>query len=108
MISSLDHLIIAVKDLDKAERDYSKIFGMPPAWRGEHKELGTINSIFNFQNTYFELLAANGDGLGAALVNNALEANGEGLTGIVLGTDNIKEASTSIKVVGFSILDVSE
>ena len=53
-------------------------------------------------------MAANGDGLGAALVNNALEANGEGLTGIVLGTDNIKEASTSIKVEGFSIGDVSE
>tara|TARA_B100000795_G_scaffold99589_1_gene73237 strand:+ start:1125 stop:1964 length:840 start_codon:yes stop_codon:yes gene_type:complete len=108
MISSLDHLIIAVKDLDKAEQDYSKIFGMPPVWRGEHKELGTINSIFNFQNTYFELLAANGDGLGAALVNNALEANGEGLTGIVLGTDNIKEAFSSIQEAGFSIGDVSE
>ena len=108
MISSLDHLIIAVKDLDKAEQDYSKIFGMLPVWRGEHKELGTINSIFNFQNTYFELLAANGDGLGAALVNNALEANGEGLTGIVLGTDNIKEAFSSIQVAGFSIGDVSE
>jgi len=108
MISSLDHLIIAVKDLDKAEQDYSKIFGMPPVWRGEHKELGTINSIFNFENTYFELLAANGDGLGAALVNNALEANGEGLTGIVLGTDNIKEAFSSIQVAGFSIGDVSE
>ena len=81
---------------------------MPPVWRGEHKELGTINSIFNFQNTYFELLAANGDGLGAALVNNALEANGEGLTGIVLGTDNIKEAFSSIQVAGFSIGDVSE
>jgi len=108
MISSLDHLIIAVKDLDKAEQDYSKIFGMPPVWQGEHKELGTINSIFNFQNTYFELLAANGDGLGAALVNNALEANGEGLTGIVLGTDNIKEAFSSIQEAGFSIGDVSE
>ena len=108
MISSLDHLIIAVKDLDKAEQDYSKIFGMPPVWRGEHKELGTINSIFNFENTYFELLAANGDGLGAALVNNALEANGEGLTGIVLGTDNIKEAFSSIQEAGFSIGDVSE
>ena len=48
MISTLDHLIIAVKDLDEAEKDYTKIFGIPPVWRGEHKELGTINSIFNF------------------------------------------------------------
>ena len=72
MINSLDHLIIAVKDLDEAEKDYTKIFGMPPVWRGEHKELGTINSIFNFGNTYFELLASNGDGLGAALVDKAI------------------------------------
>ena len=28
MINALDHLIIAVKDLDKAESDYMKIFGM--------------------------------------------------------------------------------
>ena len=55
MISTLDHLIIAVKDLDEAEKDFTKIFGIPPVWRGEHKELGTINSIFNFENTYFEL-----------------------------------------------------
>ena len=96
MISSLDHLIIAVKDLDEAEKDYTKVFGMPPVWRGEHKELGTINSIFNLENTYFELLASKGAGLGADLVNNALKQDGEGLTGIVLGTDNIKDVYTCL------------
>ena len=60
MISTLDHLIIVVKDLDEAEKDYTKIFGIPPVWRGEHKELGTINSIFNFENTYFEPMAGSG------------------------------------------------
>jgi catechol 2,3-dioxygenase-like lactoylglutathione lyase family enzyme len=64
MINSLDHLIIAVNDLDEAENNYKKIFGMKPVWRGEHKELGTSNSLFNFNNTYFELLSATGDGLG--------------------------------------------
>ena len=54
MIDTLDHLIIAVEDLDKAEANYTKIFGMPAVWRGEHKELGTTNSLFNFKNTYFE------------------------------------------------------
>ena len=28
MISALDHLIIAVKNLDEAESDYKKIFGI--------------------------------------------------------------------------------
>ena len=108
MISSLDHLIIAVKDLDEAEKDYIKVFGMPPVWRGEHKELGTINSIFNFENTYFELLASKGAGLGADLVNNALEQDGEGLTGIVLGTDNIKDVYASISSAGFGIGEISD
>ena len=60
MINSLDHLIIAVNNLDEAENNYKKIFGMEPVWRGEHKELGTSNSLFNFNNTYFELLSATG------------------------------------------------
>ena len=108
MISTLDHLIIAVKDLDEAEKDYTKIFGIPPVWRGEHKELGTINSIFNFENTYFELLASKGSGLGAYLVNSALKQDGEGLTGIVLGTDNIKDAHASISSAGYGIGEISD
>lgn len=108
MISTLDHLIIAVKDLDEAEKDYTKIFGIPPVWRGEHKELGTINSIFNFENTYFELLASKGAGLGADLVNSALKQDGEGLTGIVLGTDNIKDAHASISSAGYRIGEISD
>tara|TARA_B100001063_G_scaffold101270_1_gene94575 strand:+ start:1019 stop:1858 length:840 start_codon:yes stop_codon:yes gene_type:complete len=108
MISTLDHLIIAVKDLDEAEKDYTKIFGIPPVWRGEHKELGTINSIFNFENTYFELLASKGVGLGADLVNSALKQDGEGLTGIVLGTDNIKDAHASISSAGYRIGEISD
>ena len=57
MFNKLDHLIVAVKDLQEAENNYQKLFGMAPVWSGTHKELGTSNSLFNFQNTYFELLA---------------------------------------------------
>ena len=101
MIDTLDHLIIAVEDLDKAEANYTKIFGMPPVWRGEHKELGTINSLFNFKNTYFELLSASGEGLGAALVNHYLEEKGEGLIGVVFGTKDIDKATNSLKEGNF-------
>ena len=50
MISTLDHIILAVENLNEAEKNYKKIFGIDPVWRGEHKELGTANVIFNLEN----------------------------------------------------------
>ena len=108
MINALDHLIIAVSDLDAAEENYTKIFGIKPVWRGEHKELGTENSLFNFQNTYFELLAAKGEGLGAALVNHYLQETGEGLIGIVLGTEDIDECYKSLQSKGYALGEISK
>ena len=108
MISRLDHLIVAVKDLDEAESNYKKIFGVDPVWRGEHKELGTTNVIFNFKNTYFELLASNGVGLGSDFVNTTIEESGEGLIGFVLGSENIKLTFDSIKNKGHLLGDISD
>ena len=108
MISSIDHLIIAVKDINKAEENYRKIFGINPVWKGEHKALGTSNVIFNFKNTYCELLSANGDGLGAALVDNAIEENGDGLIGLVFGTNNAEESFSKLKKLGYLITEPSE
>ena len=108
MISSIDHLIIAVKDIHDAEENYRKIFGMEPVWKGEHKALGTANVIFNFKNTYFELLSANGDGLGAALVNGAIEEQGDGLIGVVFGTNNIEESFSTLKKSGYLVTEPTE
>ena len=105
MISSIDHLIIAVKDINDAEENYSKIFGMEPVWKGEHKALGTANVIFNFKNTYCELLSANGDGLGAELVNSAIEEQGDGLIGVVFGTNNIEESFSTLKKSGYLVTE---
>ena len=108
MISSIDHLIIAVKDIHDAEENYRKIFGMEPVWKGEHKALGTANVIFNFKNTYFELLSANGDGLGAALVNGTIKEQGDGLIGVVFGTNNIEESFSTLKKSGYLVTDPTE
>ena len=108
MINALDHLIIAVSDLDAAEENYTKIFGVEPVWRGGHKELGTENSLFNFQNTYFELLAAKGEGLGAALVNHYLQESGEGFIGIVLGTEDIDECFKDLQSKGYALGEISK
>ncbi|MDB9706263.1 VOC family protein [Porticoccaceae bacterium] len=107
MFTALDHLIVAVEDLDKAEKNYSKIFGLSPVWKGEHKEFGTSNCLFNFQNTYFELLSVTGNGPGAALVIDHLANKGEGLIGTVFGTDNIDSVTARFREEGFAVADPS-
>ena len=106
MISSLDHIILAVEDLQNAEKNYKNILGIEPSWRGLHKELGTANVIFNFKNTYLELLSAEGEGVGADLVKESIKKNGEGLAGIVLNTKDISKASKRLKDLGFLVGDV--
>ncbi len=106
MISSLDHIILAVEDLQDAEKNYKNILGIEPSWRGLHKELGTTNVIFNFKNTYLELLSAEGEGVGADLVKESIKKNGEGLAGIVLNTKDISKVSKRLKDLGFLIGDV--
>ena len=106
MISSLDHIILAVEDLKDAEKNYKNILGIEPSWRGLHKELGTANVIFNFKNTYLELLSAEGEGVGADLVKETIKKNGEGLAGIVLNTKDISKASKRLKDLGFLVGDV--
>ena len=103
MIDRIDHLIVAVKDLEAAEDNYKKIFGHDPVWRGAHESLGTKNSIFNFNNLYFELLAANGKGAGASLVNSSIEENGEGLAGLVFGSDNIETTKQQLSSKGYEL-----
>lgn len=107
MFTHLDHLIVAVNSLEAAAENYQKLFGMMPVWSGEHKELGTSNALFTFKNTYFELLSATGEGLGADLVNHYLNQSGEGLIGIVFATDDIKKAKSSLEEQGFNMPDIS-
>ncbi len=108
MFNKLDHLIVAVKDLQQAKNNYQKLFGMPPVWSGMHKELGTSNSLFNFQNTYFELLSPTSEGLGADLVNYYLDTTGEGLIGMAFATEDIASVLSSLQKIEFLVGDPSD
>jgi len=101
LLDSLDHIIIAVDDLSIAIENYTKILGFPPTWRGVHPGQGTENALFPLDNLYVELLASNGEGAGSDMIKSFLELNGEGLSGIALGTSDIQAAKN--KLVGMEI-----
>ena len=108
MLSTIDHLIITVDDLSSAVEDYTKVLGFPPTWRGEHPEMGTENALFPFQNTYLELMAAKGDGLYADIVKTHLENKGEGLFGMVLGTEDLEAFKKNLTENGIETGEITE
>jgi catechol 2,3-dioxygenase-like lactoylglutathione lyase family enzyme len=88
MLHSLDHVILAVDDLDAATRDYARLLGRRPAWHGEHPSAGTENTLFKLENTYLELLAPKGAGPVGDLLRARIAQEGEGPVGLAFGTDD--------------------
>jgi catechol 2,3-dioxygenase-like lactoylglutathione lyase family enzyme len=39
MLSGLDHVTIAVREMDEAVDAYERLLGAPPSWRGAHPAL---------------------------------------------------------------------
>lgn len=103
MISSVDHIIIAVKNLDQAISDYEKILGIAPCWKGKHNELGTENALFNCENTYLELLSPCDAGSGTEFINSLLTVKGDHLAGIALGTKNIEHVKEVLNKDGYEV-----
>jgi catechol 2,3-dioxygenase-like lactoylglutathione lyase family enzyme len=86
VLDSLDHVILAVRDLEAATREYALLLGRRPSWRGEHPSAGSANTLFRLSNTYLELLSPSGPGPVGDLLKGILDAQGEGPLGIVFGT----------------------
>ncbi len=107
---TLDHVVIAVRDLDAATTDYEAIFGRAASWRGEHPKYGTKNTLFRISNTYVELLAL-GDGKqkewGKALAKH-LDERGEGVYALALGTNDIKSTVKEMRANGLAVADAAD
>jgi len=108
LLDCLDHIIIAVEDLSIAIENYTKLLGFPPTWRGEHPGQGTENALFPLDNLYVELLASNGEGPGSDMIKGFLELNGEGLSGIALGTSDIQAAKNKLDGMEIDVSNLIE
>lgn len=109
MLTALDHVIVAVRDLDSAAADYRRLLGLAPSWRGEHPGAGTANVLFRLQNTYLELLAPMpGGGAVADLLTAWLDAHGDGLLGLAFATADIDACAATLAEGGLEPGPVEE
>jgi catechol 2,3-dioxygenase-like lactoylglutathione lyase family enzyme len=100
MLCDLDHVLIAVRDLEKATRQAVLLLGAGPSWRGEHPGAGTDNTLFRLDNTTIELLSPSGDGPTGRAVAAWLDARGEGLLGLAFGTEDADAARARLAEAG--------
>jgi catechol 2,3-dioxygenase-like lactoylglutathione lyase family enzyme len=89
----LDHLVLAVADLEAARADYQALLGREPSWQGRHPTFGTRNVLFRLANTYLELLAADVPGGPLAdVVTAALHDRTERPFALALGVPDVARA----------------
>jgi len=104
-VTTIDHIIITVEDLPQATRDYTSLLGRAPSWQGQHPAYGTANVLFQLENTYIELLAAQGDGFGADLVRTFTAKQPNCLAGLVFGVEDSAAFVTRARARGLPVQD---
>ncbi|HEX2193837.1 MAG TPA: VOC family protein [Candidatus Limnocylindria bacterium] len=109
MLRGIDHLVIAVPDLDVAQAELTESVGLACSAGGRHPDAGTSNRIAFLGEAYLELLAVDDQRLagerpiGAAALR-ALEAGG-GLATYALVDDALEVTAAELRANGSSIAE---
>ena len=107
-LSALDHVVVAVRDLEAATATYAALFGRRPSWRGSHPGWGTANTLFRLANTYVELLAPASEGpIGAALAAH-LDTRGEGPYALAFATGDADACAAMLQDRGIAATPPAE
>lgn len=98
----IEHIGIAVKDLDAAEELYQKLLGTPSYKREGVESEGVITSFFQVGPNKIELLeSTRPDGP----IAKAIEKRGEGIHHIAYEVADIRAEMARLKAEGFTLLN---
>lgn len=102
MTGKIEHLGIAVKDLDAAEKIYEKLLGSPSYKREEVASEGVITSFFRSGGNKIELLAST-DPEGP--IAKFVEKKGEGIHHVAFDVEDIHAEMERLRAEGFILLN---
>jgi catechol 2,3-dioxygenase-like lactoylglutathione lyase family enzyme len=100
VIQALDHVVVAVRDLDSAIATYQTLLGRAPSWRAGAHEGGAEIAVFGLGNMAVELMAPSGDGGMAPRLSALLDAQGEGLASLAFAVDGVEHAHRRLARLG--------
>ena len=102
MLGRIDHVGVAVEDLDEAVALYSERLGMPVQHRETVEEQGVEAVLLGVGESHVELLRPLGP---ETAVGRFLERNGPGLHHVAYGTDDIDSALEEVRAAGLRLID---
>lgn len=100
-MKQLEHIGIAVKDLDASEKLFTALLGVAPYKREEVESEGVMTSFFKVGNVKIELLAATGP---ESTIAKFIEKKGEGIHHLAFETENIDQHLNQLKNTGFELI----
>ena len=102
MLSKLEHIAIAVADLDAALAHYRDVWGIEPEHRERVPDQGVEEAMLPLGESYLQLLAPTGPD---TTVGKFLERRGEGLHHIAYEVDDLEASLQSLKAKGVPLID---
>jgi catechol 2,3-dioxygenase-like lactoylglutathione lyase family enzyme len=91
VIEGLDHIAVAVSDLDRAASAFGALLGRRADWREE--AAGARHAWFQLANVAIDLVQPDGPGESGDRVRAQIEAHGEGLWGLAFAVTDLAETS---------------
>ena len=101
MFKGVDHVVIAVKDLDASVGRYETIYGTSVSDRSEAPAAGMAMAFFRFGDSYIELVSATGD---QGPIAKRLAEQGEGAHLVAMNVDDIDATLTKLRDAGIRLV----
>jgi methylmalonyl-CoA/ethylmalonyl-CoA epimerase len=102
VLGRIDHIGVAVEDLDEAVALYSERLGMPVEHRETVEEQGVEAVLLGVGEGHVELLRPLAPD---TAVGRFLERSGPGLHHVAYGTDDIDSALDALRAAGLRLID---
>jgi methylmalonyl-CoA/ethylmalonyl-CoA epimerase len=101
MFKGLDHIVIAVKDLDAAVGRYETIYGAPVSERREAPAAGMKMAFFRFEDSFVELVSNLGDD---GPIAKRLAERGEGVHLVAMKVDDLDKVVAELRDKGVRLV----
>jgi methylmalonyl-CoA/ethylmalonyl-CoA epimerase len=98
----IDHVGIAVTDLDAGIARYEELLGVSPSVRKRMEKDGIDAAMLDLGSTHVELIAPTGSG---SSISGFLEKRGEGMHHLAYRVDDIRAALEELRGHGARLLD---
>jgi catechol 2,3-dioxygenase-like lactoylglutathione lyase family enzyme len=89
VITALDHVALAVRDLDAAVEGYTRLLGREPNWLGG--DGGARHAWFQFPNMALDVITPHGEGAFGDRMRAHLDAHGDGIWAMAFTAPGIED-----------------